>query len=188
MNKKSFIQQASITLMLHPYATQKPHTERVDAAIGMAEALWERLKVRGYGPSVQGEPKETRKWYSELQDQERFDRSWAKYGREGSRDQAARRWIGLEEAEKAHVEYSIPKYLEQLHGSGKAKAHFSTWLSERRWESFDMKEDKPIIQKVDEKAQDQAHFKRMLEIMPEGPAKERLREQIVRAGSDTKYN
>ena len=127
MNRKAFIQQASITMMLHPYSSEKAPTERVDAAINLAEALWERLKDRGYGPTTQTSERCSKNWYSEIQDQEEFDRCWNKYGKTGNRNDAAKAWIDIEESEKPKIFPAIPKYLEAIRCSGTQKAHFSTW-------------------------------------------------------------
>ena len=179
MNRKAFIQQASITMMLHPYATEKPQIERVDAAINLAEALWDRLKDRGYGPTTQTSERCSRNYYSEIEDQEYFDKCWNKYGKQGSRDKAAKAWIEIEGSKDA-IFPAIPKYLEDIRCSGTAKAHFSTWLNEKRWMNYDADKKKETKPAYDEKAQEISGLKRQIAMMPEGDTKEALQAQLSR--------
>lgn len=154
MSKKAFIRDAARTLLLSTWVSEKPPEQRIDAAIGLAEALWKKLVERGYGDAKEGDPEKSRNWYAELQDQEAFDRCWAKYGREGARNEAAKSWIKLDEIDKPKVFPAIVKYLDQLSHSGTTKAHFSTWLNQRRFESFETVDvtKKPTV--VNERAQD----------------------------------
>lgn len=162
MSKKAFIRDAARTLMLSAWVQEKPAEKRIDTAISLAEALWKRLDERGYGSAVEGEPKEGRNWYAELGDQEAFDKSWRKYGRTGARNDAAKAWLKLEEAEKALIPAAIQKYLEQIGKEGTTKAHFATWLNGRRWESFDATPVK-TSQGIDPRAQEIAALQKMIE-------------------------
>ena len=137
MNRKRFIQDAVKTMILFPEVMDQPREKRLDFTISMAEAMWEKLKERGYGDAKQREPSEKRHYYSELEDKELFDKCWFKYGKEGAREAAAKAWLQVEETEKEKIFPAICSYLDQLGYSKKAKAHFSTWINERRWESFE---------------------------------------------------
>ena len=165
MNRKAFIQQASITMMLHPYSSEKAPAERVDAAINLAEALWERLKDRGYGPTTQTSERCSKNWYSEIQGQEEFDKCRRKYGDEGGRNDAAKAWIGLDEEEKVKVFPAIPKYIESLKYSGKSKAHFATWINQKRFLNYEETEKKQSKPAYNELAQEIAGFERQLELV-----------------------
>lgn len=178
MSKRTFIQQAARSMMNNPKVLEQSPDKWIDLSIQWAERLWQRLDERGYGNPKEGQPKEKRHWYTELQDQERFDRAWAKYGREGGRDAAAKAWTLLSDAEKEHIEYSIPKYLDQLHSSGKAKAHLSTWLNERRWESFDMvtQKAKPKLAVVDNG--EVLHLQKMIAMTKDENTKKALESQL----------
>lgn len=182
MNRKAFIQQASITMMLHPHSMQKPPTERVDAAIGLAEALWERLKDRGYGPTTATSERSSQDWYSELQDKEEFDKCWNKYGKQGSRDKAAQAWIKIKDDEKAKIFSAIPRYLEDIRCSGTAKAHFSTWLNEQRWLNYEKTESvKSSAPAYDEKAQRIAGLRHQISLLKDdNPMKAELQQQLER--------
>lgn len=179
MSKKKFIQETSAVLMNNPKILEQEPEKWPSLAIGWAERLWKRLDELGYGDRAEADPKAKRNWYSELQDQERFDRSWAKYGREGGRNEAAKAWIALTEKEKTHIEYSIPKYLEQLGSTGKAKAHFSTWLNDRRWESFEIKQQ-TRASGVDERAQEIAGLQRLISMARDENTKQAFQAQLDR--------
>ena len=90
MSKKKYVRETAALMMLHPETLKRPATQWVDISISMAEKLWDRLVERGYGIATEGEPKEGKNWYAELQDQELFDKCWNKYGREGARNEAAK--------------------------------------------------------------------------------------------------
>lgn len=177
MSKKQFIQRAVISLITHPDVIASPKENRINRAIDYAEALWKRLDERGYGSAVEGEPKEGRNWYAELEDQEAFDKSWRKYGRTGARNDAAKAWLKLEEAEKALIPAAIQKYLEQIGKEGTTKAHFATWLNGRRWESFDVTPVK-ASQGIDQRAQDIAGLQKMIAMAKDETTKEALQKSL----------
>lgn len=180
MSKKAFIRDAARTMMLSAWVQEKPAAERIDTAITLAETLWRRLDERGYGGTVEGEPRETRNWYAELQDQELFDKCWNKYGREGARNEAAKAWLKLEEADKPKMYQAVVKYLEQLQLSGITKAHFSTWLNQRRFESFEVTEvaKKPTV--VNERAQDIQALQKMIAMARDDKTRAAFQAQLDR--------
>lgn len=181
MNRKAFIQQASITMMLHPHATQKPKGERVDAAINLAEALWDRLKDRGYGPTTKTSERSSHNYYSELNDQEYFDKCWSRYGKQGCRNKAAKAWIDIPEAEKPKIFPAIPKYLEDIKLSGVTKAHFSTWLNDQRWINYEQEQKKEVKPAYDEKAQTIAGYRNQIALLKDdNPIKHQLQTQLDR--------
>ena len=169
MNRKAFIQQALIAWM--------PHFKSNKACIERAKRAWDDLSAEGFGETTETS-RSSRNWYAELEDQEAFDKCWFKYGKQGSRDKAAKAWIEIEESQKEKIYPAIPKYLEDIRCSGTAKAHFSTWLNDKRWLNYDAdkkQETKPVY---DEKSQEIAHLKRQIAMMPEGPTKEALQVQL----------
>lgn len=174
MNRKAFIQQAILHWM--------PHFKSNKACIERAKTAWADLTAEGFGDTAETS-RASRNWYAELQDQEEFDKCWFKYGKQGSRDKAAKAWIEIPESEKAKVFPAIPRYLEDIRFSGTAKAHFSTWLNEQRWlnyEKTDRKESKPAY---DERAQEIAGLKRQIETAHEA-MKPHLQSQLDRLIND----
>lgn len=180
MSKKRFIQDAARTMMLSAWVQEKPAAERIDTAITLAETLWRRLDERGYGGTVEGEPRETRNWYAELQDQEAFDKVWRRYGRTGERNAAAKAWIKLTEAEKTLVPAAVQKYLEQIGKEGTTKAHFSTWLNGRRWESFDTEQPAQVKAAINQRAQDVAAMQKMVAAARDDKTRAMLQAQLDR--------
>lgn len=180
MSKKQFIQRAVISLIVHPDVLASPKDQRINRAIDYAEALWKRLDERGYGGTVEGEPRETRNWYAELQDQEVFDKVWRKYGRTGERNAAAKAWIKLTEAEKTLVPAAVQKYLEQIGKEGTTKAHFSTWLNGRRWESFDAEQPSQAKAAINQRAQDIAAMQKMVANARDDATRAMLQAQLDR--------
>jgi hypothetical protein len=179
MNRKAFIQQASITMMLHPYATEKPQGERVDAAINLAEALWERLKDRGYGPTTATSERSSRDYYAEIEDQESFDRCRIKFKDKGNLQDAAKAWIGIEESEKPKLFGAICRYLEDIATSGTAKAHLSTWYNGKRWLNYPEPEKKPETKsRHNEKAAMERHLLTMIAHAPTEEHKAELQSQL----------
>lgn len=180
MSKKKYVREAAPILLISPWVNEKPPEQRLDMAIGLAEALWNKLVERGYGDTREGDPEKSRNWYAELHDQEAFDRCWMKYGREGARNEAAKSWIKLDEADKPKVFPAIQKYLEQLAHSGTTKAHFSTWLNQRRFESFDAIEQvrRPMV--FDEKAQERKALQRMIEMAKDETTRQAFQAQLDR--------
>lgn len=162
MSKKAFIRDAARTMMLSSWVNEKPPESRIDTAISLAEKLWERLSDRGYGCTAEGEPSAARNWYTEIQDQERFDKVWRKYGKTGSRNEAAKAWLKVEESVKDQIEQAVPRYLEQIAKEGVTKAHFATWLNGRRWESFDMAQPSQAKAAINQRAQDIAALQKMV--------------------------
>ena len=181
MSKKAFIRDAASRFMSHPSVLSKPPEQWVDLSIAMAERLWQRLDERGYGMSKEGEPKEGKNWYAELEDQEAFDKCWHKYGKEGARNEAAKAWLKLEESDKQNIYQAVVKYLEQLQHSGVTKAHFSTWLNQRRFESFEVEvkaQQQPKA--VDEKAQEIQSLQRLIARAGDPNTKAALQSQLDR--------
>ena len=186
MNRKAFIQDKSAMFLLHPQIAAMGKSDRLDAAINLAEALWERLKDRGYGPTTATSERSSRNWYAELQDQEEFDKCWFKYGKQGSRDKAAKAWIEIPESEKAKVFPAIPRYLEDIRCSGTAKAHFSTWLNEQRWLNYEKTEEKKQSSPAyNEKAQRISGLRHQISLMrDDNPMKAELQSQLDRLIND----
>lgn len=145
MNKRQFIQEASIAMVSHPELMKWERSQRLDEAITYAEALWQKLDERGYGPTKEGDPKETRDWYNELGEKPviAFDKAWKMFKRMGARNEAAKAWHKIEEQEYPHIHFAITKYLEQCEANGTTICHFSTWLNQKRWQGFEMKSSKP---------------------------------------------
>jgi len=179
MSKKSEIRAFACTFMSHPSVMALPAEKRVDASIAMAELLWQRLEDRGYGITAEGEPKENKSWYSHLQDPETFDKAWSKFGKLGSKNAAAKAWLKVEESAKQVIILAIPKYIEQLHATGTSKAHFSTWLNDRRWESFDVTQ-KTQIKAVDERAQEIAALRKMVAQAKDDKTRQAFQAQLDR--------
>lgn len=180
MKKTQFVQTAVITLIGHPSVMQVERERRIDTAINLAEALWRRLDERGYGGSVEADPKETRNWYAELQDQERFDKIWRKYGKTGSRNEAAKAWLKVEESAKDQIEQAVPRYLEQIAKEGVTKAHFATWLNGRRWESFDAEQPSQAKAAINQRAQDIAAMQKMVANARDDATRAMLQAQLDR--------
>ena len=176
MDKKAFIQTASIQFLMHPATIEQVQEVRLEFAINMAEALWRRLSDRGYGAKKEGSPRVSVDYYCQIEDQEYFDKCWRKYGKEGARNSAAKAWVGIEESEKEFIYPAIVKYIENI-ASGRAKAHFSTWLNQRRWEGFDVPESEIKRPAIDEKAQQIRHLEKMIAMAPES-TRPGLQEQL----------
>lgn len=183
MSKKKYVRETAALMMLHPETLKRPATQWVDISISMAEKLWDRLVERGYGIATEGEPKEGKNWYAELQDQELFDKCWNKYGREGARNEAAKAWLKLEESDKPKMYQAVVKYLEQLQQSGVTKAHFSTWLNQRRFESFEVTEaaKKPTV--VNERAQDIQALQKMIAMARDDKTRAAFQAQLNKLGN-----
>ena len=149
----------------------------------MSSSGVDSLSEKGYGATNESTPEElkTTNYYAMIQDQELFDKCWHKYGKEGARNEAAKAWLKLEESDKATIYQAVVKYLEQLQHSGVTKAHFSTWLNQRRFESFepDMHEKKQPAA-FSERAQEIQYFQKMIAIAKDENTKAALQSQLDR--------
>lgn len=177
MNRKAFIQQAILHWM--------PHFKSNKACIERAKTAWADLTAEGFGDTTETS-RASRNWYTELQDQEEFDKCWFKYGKQGSRDKAAKAWIEIAESEKAKVFPAIPRYLEDIRCSGTAKAHFSTWLNEQRWLNYEKTEEKKQSSPAyNEKAQRISGLRHQISLMrDDNPMKAELQSQLDRLIND----
>lgn len=156
MNRKAFIQQAVIEWM--------PHFKSSKDCIMRAKQVWDDLTAEGFGETTE-KSRCAKNWYTEIQDQEEFDKCRRKYGDEGGRNDAAKAWIGLDEEEKVKVFPAIPKYIESLKYSGKSKAHFATWINQKRFLNYEETEKKQSKPAYNELAQEIAGFERQLELV-----------------------
>ena len=189
-SKTTFMQENILQALALCQNTDKE--KRFDAAMAICEKAWDKLCENDYGTKPAKDPTERKNvdWYNELTESEviAFDKAWGLYKREGSRDAAAKAWKSIDRKDYDHIHKAIPKYIEGLFTSGTSKAHFSTWLNQKRWESFDVSQVKKVEEKVkhNEKAGEIRHLETQIEIVKDETLKAKLQEQLdkLRGGSD----
>ena len=175
MNRKDFIQDKSADFLLKDEIWSLPKDKRIDTAISMAEALWERLKERGYGTTTSKTKDDLRagkKWTAELVDSERFEEAWGIYHkhssrRSGDKQAAAKSWIALEESDKQKVIDAIPMYFKSIEGTSTAPKHLSTFINKRTFDGYEKKQKSETKPAYNEKAQEIAALRRQIEMAHE---------------------
>lgn len=146
--------------------------EKIDATIDYAEQMWAALDRRGYGGAKKGTERATEDYYGKLlpSQKEDFDRFWKAFRKTDGKQGAVQSWLKLdpdkELAEK--IIKGAQKEAQARSTKGNTPIWAQGWLSNRRWEDYDLDEPKTktnsdhleILSKLN-------HAKTMLERDPE---------------------
>ncbi len=133
MNKAQFIQQIVIRAC--------PGLDRLPAAIAHGEQLWQGLTQAGYGDKKPSEPRDIKEeYYNLLSDRQKawFDRFWAAFKLNCSKQRAAMRWLqlgDLSDTQYQTIVNAAKKEAERDHG-GATRKHAEGWLNDKRWTDY----------------------------------------------------
>lgn len=134
MSKRRFIQDVIIRSL--------PDAEKIDAAIGYAEWLWDQISNAGYGAPKQAKPREAVDYYAELTgfQKEWLDKFRSAYGMKyAPRNRTALAWLKLPEHTEAYYKRIIDaaKIEATLRTQRETTAPYAElWLNERRFEDL----------------------------------------------------